>query len=84
MSATESIEKLTQDINQMLFQVGQLYVQNEINKLSIADITSRATTLAKKVETIKSNTPKGVKDEHQTEVIESSTSNDEQREVGAA
>lgn len=61
--AETSITEHTQQINQLCFQVGQLKIQNEINDNQIIDLTSRAISLAKKVESLKANLPKEKKDD---------------------
>lgn len=83
MSSDKSIQQLTEQVNQMCFQVGQLSIQNKINEARIADITSRATSLAKKIESIKSNLPKGDTNEPQ-ENAEPSGSSEQPGEVGTA
>lgn len=84
MSISDSLEKITQDVNQMCFQVGQLMIQNEINEGQIKDITSRAISLAKKAESLKQNMPKqGAKDEPKQE-IELNGVSEQPGEVGTA
>lgn len=83
-TAEESRKNLIRQIDQLLFQVGQLYVQNKINDKVIAETTARAESLAKKAESLKANLPKeGAKDEPTQVQSESVESHEQPGEVGS-